>query len=61
MMRMLRWAVLAAAVLMCHPSEARAQMSFGTFRGYLTGHIGSALGGDVSNPRVTGGASVSVQ
>lgn len=61
MMRMLRWAVLAAAVLMCHPNEARAQMSFGTFRGYLTGHIGSALGGDVSNPRVTGGASVSVQ
>lgn len=42
--------------------EAGAQsMSFGTFHGYLTGHIGGTLGADVDDPRVTGGASVSVQ
>ena len=42
--------------------DAVAQsMSFGTFHGYLTGHIGSVLGADVDDPRVTGGASVSVQ
>jgi hypothetical protein len=41
--------------------DARAQMSMGTFHGYLTGHIGSVLGGDVSGAKTSGGASVSVQ
>lgn len=61
MMRMVRWAVLASALLVCHATNADAQMSFGSFHGYLTGHIGGSLGGAVSDPRVTGGGSVSVQ
>jgi hypothetical protein len=61
MMRMVRWAALVSALLVCHATDARAQMSFESFRGYLTGHIGSTLGGDVSSARVTGGGSVSVQ
>jgi len=60
---MKRIAVLTVlGVVLLGVSDARAQtMSFGTFHGYLTGHIGGALGADVDDPRVTGGASVSVQ
>ena len=49
------------ALLLLVTADARAQMSMGTFHGYLTGHIGSVLGGDVDDPRLSGGASVSVQ
>src|SRR5687768_2973565 len=41
--------------------DARAQMSMGSFKGYLTGHIGSMAGGDLTNERLAVGASVSVQ
>ena len=40
--------------------EARAQMTMGTFRGYLTGHVGMAAGGDVDDNRMAAGASVAV-
>ena len=60
-LRARRIAAWTVALLALGAVDARAQMSMGTFHGYLTGHIGSVLGGDVSNPRVSGGASVSVQ
>ena len=60
-MRMLLWAIAIAALVAVNARNAQAQMSMGTFHGYLTGHIGPVLGGDVSNPRISGGASVSVQ
>jgi hypothetical protein len=41
-------------------SDARAQMTMGTFKGYLTGHVGMVAGGDVDNERVAAGASVAV-
>jgi hypothetical protein len=41
-------------------SDARAQMSMGSFRGYLTGHVGLVAGGDVTDERVSGGASIAV-
>ena len=56
-----RIAASTVALLALAAVDARAQMSMGTFHGYLTGHIGPVLGGDVSNPRISGGASVSVQ
>jgi len=61
MNRQLWWAIAIAALVAGNARDAHAQMSMGTFHGYLTGHIGPVLGGDVSNPRVSGGASVSVQ
>lgn len=61
MIRWVRWAVLAAVLLAVTAGEAQAQMSFGSFHGFLTGHIGGTLGGATSDPRVTGGGSVSVQ
>ena len=56
-----RIAACTVALLASVAVDARAQMSMGTFHGYLTGHIGSVLGGDASDPRLAGGASVSVQ
>jgi hypothetical protein len=41
-------------------SEARAQMTMGTFKGYLTGHIGAVTGGEVTSARTAAGASVAV-
>ena len=41
--------------------DARAQMSMGAFKGYLTGHVGAASGQDLANERFTFGGSVSVQ
>ena len=49
------------AVLTFGVAEARAQWSFGSFHGYLTGHIGTAVGGDTSGSATTGGISVSMQ
>lgn len=40
--------------------EARAQMTMGSFKGYLTGHLGAVSGGDISERRLAGGASVAV-
>jgi hypothetical protein len=56
-----RIAAWTVALLTLAAVDARAQMSMGTFHGYLTGHIGSVLGGDVSGAKTSGGASVSVQ
>jgi hypothetical protein len=54
--------VASLGLVLLAAREAGAQtMSFGTFHGYFTGHIGGVLGGDVDDPRITGGASVSVQ
>jgi hypothetical protein len=61
MKRMLWWAIAIAAVVAGGARDAHAQMSMGTFHGYLTGHIGSVLGGDVSGATVAAGGSVSVQ
>ena len=49
------------AVLTCGVAEASAQWSFGSFHGYLTGHVGTAVGGDTSGGTLTGGLSVSMQ
>jgi hypothetical protein len=49
------------AVLTMGVAEARAQMSMGSFHGYLTGHLGTVFGGDVSDGAVAGGVSVSMQ
>jgi hypothetical protein len=55
---------LVACVLACvalSAVDARAQMTMGSFKGYLTGHVGAISGGELTNERLTGGASVSVQ
>ncbi len=56
-----RIAAWTVALLAAVAVDAHAQMSMGTFHGYLTGHIGSVLGGDVSGAKTSGGGSVSVQ
>ena len=53
--------VLSVCGLLASASDARAQMTMGTFKGYLTGHIGVVTGGDVTNERIAAGASVAVQ
>jgi hypothetical protein len=58
MRRMLIWTV---AVLAFGAVDAQAQMSMGSFHGYLTGHIGGVMGGDLSDARTSAGASISVQ
>jgi hypothetical protein len=58
MTRILVWA-LAAVVLSA--SEARAQLPLGSFKGYLTGHVGAINGPDLSDRRLAGGLSVAMQ
>ncbi len=48
------------AVIAASAGEARAQMTFGTFKGYLTGHVGVVSGGDVTSERMAAGASIAV-
>ena len=55
------WAALVCALVMGAAGDARAQMTMGPFHGYLTGHIGETVGGDVAKARKTAGGSVSVQ
>ena len=51
--------VLAVSVIIAASAgEAHAQMTFGTFKGYLTGHVGVVSGGDVTSERRAAGASV---
>lgn len=53
--------VLGMCVLIAaSASDARAQMTMGSFKGYLTGHVGAVTGGDVTNERLSAGASVAV-
>jgi hypothetical protein len=47
-------------VIAASATDARAQMTMGTFKGLLTGHIGMVTGGDVNNERMVAGASVAV-
>ncbi len=43
-------------------TDAQAQsIRMGTFRGYLTGHVGAAVGGELSESRMMPGGSISVQ
>jgi uncharacterized membrane protein YeaQ/YmgE (transglycosylase-associated protein family) len=61
-MRAMLSVLVVCAVLALTAHDARAQgMSMGTFKGYLTGHVGAISGGDLSSNRLSGGASVSVQ
>ena len=54
--------VMAFALVALAGRDASAQsMSMGSFHGYLTGFIGSTLGGSVDESRMTAGGSVSVQ
>lgn len=61
MQRKLLWSIAIAVLVASGASEARAQTSgIGSFKGYLTGHLGAIAGGDVDEARATAGASVSV-
>lgn len=52
--------LVVCAVLVSSARDARAQMTMGTFKGYLTGHVGAVTGGDVTSERMAAGASVAV-
>jgi hypothetical protein len=53
--------LLVVVVLIGHASTVAAQsIRMGTFRGYLTGHLGMAVGGEISDARLTPGVSVAV-
>lgn len=54
------WAMSVAMVIAASAGDAHAQMTMGTFKGYLTGHVGAVAGGDVSSARIAAGASVAV-
>lgn len=53
--------VLAVALVALGASDARAQMSMGSFKGYFTGHVGTNAGEHLSNENLVAGASVAVQ
>lgn len=57
-MRRMVWALVAVALSVV---DASAQMSMGSFKGYLTGHVGAIGGPDLSERKLAGGGSVSVQ
>ena len=61
MKRTFVWAVAVGVLVAAGASDARAQMSMGSFHGYLTGHFDGVLGGDVSSAKAGGGLSVSMQ
>jgi hypothetical protein len=53
--------VVSLVIIAFTAIDARAQMSMGSFKGYLTGHVGAISGGELTNERLAAGASVSVQ
>src|SRR5688572_32374315 len=56
-----RISFLVVAIVIAHASTASAQsIRMGTFRGYLTGHLGTAVGGEVSDAQLMPGVSVAV-
>jgi hypothetical protein len=57
-LRAVRIAACTIALLVLIAVDARAQI--GSFRGFLTGHVGAIAGGDISSARATLGASVAV-
>jgi hypothetical protein len=58
---MKRIGMLMAMVLAFGAADARAQMTMGSFKGYLTGHVGAITGPDLSNERLMIGVSVAMQ
>jgi opacity protein-like surface antigen len=55
-------AVAAVAIVLAGAQHAQAQtIRMGSFRGFLTGHLGAAGGGELDDSRMVAGASVSVQ
>ena len=60
MKRSVVFVVVVCAVIVASAGQADAQMTFGTFKGYLTGHVGIVSGGDVTSERMAAGASVAV-
>jgi len=60
MIRVVTMALIAAGLLLGAPSRAVAQMSLGPISGVLTGHIGTATGGDGAGTTLSAGASVAV-
>jgi len=58
MKRILVWALAAVALGVV---DADAQLSMGSFQGYLTGHVGAISGPDLSGEKFAGGAAISVQ
>jgi hypothetical protein len=54
------WGIAVLGLVAAGAVDARAQMTMGTFKGYLTGHVGAITGGDVTDPRLAAGASVAV-
>lgn len=58
MTKILSWTL---AILAVTAADARAQMTMGTFRGYLTAHVGAISGSDLTNERPAIGGSVAVQ
>ena len=60
-MKVMNWAAAIAVVLAAGaPAQAQSR-AMGSFGGYFTPFLAVAAGGDVSNPRITFGASVAVQ
>ena len=52
----------ALAVVLASAQDVQAQsIRMGTFRGFFTGHVGMAAGGELSDSRLMPGASISVQ
>jgi hypothetical protein len=61
MKRSFVWAMAVGVLVAAGARDAQAQMSMGSFHGYLTGHFNGVLGADVSNASPGGGLSVSMQ
>ncbi len=60
MKRMLGSAIMILALVAANADDAHAQMGMGAFKAYLTGHVGTVAGGELSNPSAAIGASISV-
>ena len=60
MKSMWKWPMVVAALVCGSAIDARAQMSMGSFSGYLTGHLGAIAGGEVDEERLALGVSVAV-
>jgi hypothetical protein len=61
MKRTLGWVMAVGVLVAAGAHDAQAQMSMGSFHGYLTGHFDGVLGADVSETTAGGGLSVSMQ
>ncbi len=56
-----RLLILAGLLAAGTATDASAQMTMGSFKSYLTGHIGAIRGESLSDKRLVAGGSVSVQ